>query len=107
MDPALAFTLSALSALRSADTPTGHLGEALVPTSIRNLELTLARKSVKTKLDPLPAGRLITWIARVGKATSGLSLAICAAFQFLISPRKISASTSPESRSSRWTPGRL
>src|SRR5579864_9313701 len=107
MDPGLAFTLSAISALRSAATPTGHFGEGLTPTCPRNLELVLERKSVNTKLDPLPAGRLTTWIARFGKAISGLSLAIGAAFQFLISPRKISASTSPDSRSSWCTSGRL
>src|ERR1700722_18779443 len=94
------FTLSAISALRSAATPTGHLGEGLTPIWFRNLGLVFERKSVNTKLDPLPAGRLTTWIARFGKTISGLSLAIGAALQFLISPRKISANTSPESRSS-------
>src|SRR5579863_7897403 len=98
MEPGLFLTLSAISELRSAGSPTGHFGDGLTPTWARNFGLTLERNSLKTKLEPFPAGRFITWIGRLGSVISGLSLAICGAFQVLISPRYICANTSPESR---------
>src|SRR5260370_42562549 len=107
MAPGVFFTVSAMAALRSAGSPIGHFGEGEIPIWARNLELVLERNSVKTKFEPLPAGRLITWIGRFGKLMSGLSFAICGAFQVLISPRKIPARTSPESLSSWWTSGIL
>jgi hypothetical protein len=36
-----------MSLLRSADPPTGHFGEAVVPTRVRNFALVFERKSVK------------------------------------------------------------
>src|SRR5579863_1048066 len=46
--PLVSFTFSTISELRSAATPTGHFGEAVTPTSLRNFALTFERKSVKT-----------------------------------------------------------
>jgi hypothetical protein len=48
IDPVSLFTYSAISELRSVGTPTGHLGDGLVPTSVRNLELVFERNSVNT-----------------------------------------------------------
>src|SRR5215813_9934113 len=48
IEPDSFLTLSTMSALRSADSPTGHLGEGVRPISLRNSVLVLDRKSVNT-----------------------------------------------------------
>ena len=63
---------------------------------------------MKLKVVPDPSERCTTAIACVGSLTSGLSLAIAASSQFLISPRKILASVGPSRmRSPGLMPSRL
>src|SRR5258708_5161917 len=87
--------------------PTGQLGEAPAPTLLFHAGLTLERKSVQTKLVPLPSDRCATVISLSGRFTPGLSFFNAASFHFLMVPRKMAASVSPVNLSWAVTPSML
>src|SRR5579884_1066564 len=87
--------------------PTGQLTEVFEPTLLFHSGLTFERKSVHTKLVPLPSERCTTVMSALGSFTPGLSLVRAGSFHLVILPRKISASTWPENLRSAVTPSIL
>src|SRR5216684_4039347 len=107
MEFGFCFTSPDTPSLPLLPNPTGQLGDAPAPTLLFQSGLTLERKSVQTKLVPLPSERCTTVISLSGRFTPGLSFFSAASFHFLMVPRKMPASVSPVNLSVAVTPSIL
>src|SRR5579871_2422371 len=107
MELGVCFTIPDTPSLPLPPRPLGQRTEVPEPTFRFHSGLTLDRKSVHTKVVPLPSERCTTVISASGSLTFGLSFLMAASFHFEIAPRKMPASVSPAKFNGAETPSIL
>src|SRR4051794_40618660 len=100
-------TRPATPSLPLPPTPVGQFTAVATPTRLLHSGETLARKSAQMYEVPDPSERCTTVMSSAGSVTPAFSVAMAGSFHFVTLPRKMSASSGPENRSSPERPGTL
>src|SRR3954471_13136803 len=98
---------AATPSLPLAPVPVGHFTDLSTPGPLSHSLEELARNWAKFFVVPDSSERWQTVILLAGSVTPAFAAAIFGSFQFVILPRKMSASVAPSSLRPDFTPSRL